>query len=250
MGDEFVEDDNFKLYYDEESRKLKSDMKMIMGNIDSLVKKFLKNFHSNKKLQGEMNKMIYENELFNSKSKLENFTKIVKASKDAIDHELIEKNKANAEMKKKRVEEIDKVKSFVETTYLKALPGAETYLSKGNLKALPMKVQEIDVLELDEGLEEDNANVLFKPKAGKFDDSEEEREIEAEKIEKAKIDPKQFSIYGKSKYNVNNTHSLNTNLNIKHDDIEIGNDNVLGSKKNIEHNNNRGNNNETGNKKQ
>merc|ERR1711934_1348416 len=142
--------------------------KMIMGNIDSLVKKFLKNYHSNKKLQGEMNKMIYENELFNSKSKLENFTKLIKTSKDSIDHLRIEQNKANAEMKKKREEEITKVKEFVETKYLKALPGEETYLSKPQ-KALPQKKikeddeEKIDELELDEDLEKDdkNKNVLF-----------------------------------------------------------------------------------------
>ena len=49
-----MEEESFKMYDDEASRQIKSDLKQMLNNIGSLVNKFMKVYDSNHKLQNEL----------------------------------------------------------------------------------------------------------------------------------------------------------------------------------------------------
>ena len=64
-----MEEDNFNFYADDESRQLKSNLKQMLGNINSLITKFMKDYDSNKKLHKEIQSLIYEDKIYLNKKK-------------------------------------------------------------------------------------------------------------------------------------------------------------------------------------
>lgn len=185
-----MDDDWFRIYNDEESKKLKSDMKNILENINSLVNKFMKSYDSNSKLQKEIKEMIYEGKLFHNKKKLQTFNGIVKNASEVVNQEEIEAAKEKCVMRQKRAEEMNVAKEFVQTAYLKALPQEQ---EKGK-KALHFKEESIhetenkgrnsksnqnknDVVIIpnennNNSSSGGNKNILFKPKFNDSDDEE------------------------------------------------------------------------------
>ena len=228
-----MDDDNFKLYNDEESKKLKSDMKNILENINSLVNKFMKSFDSNKKLQKEMKEMIYEGKLFHNKKKLQTFNTIVKNASEVVNQEDIEAAKEKCVMRQKRTEEMNQAKEFVQTAFLKALP-QEQEISK---KALHYKEEfnheneyKIKNSKTNEHNNESNfiqnndssKHILFKPKFNTSDD-EEEKNNKSKAVGDCYIN--KFL----------NKKGENITSNNDEDDIKIE---LLGKKHKLDHNNN------------
>ncbi len=265
-----MDEDKFRIYDDEESKKLKSDMKNVLENINSLVNKFMKSYDSNKKLQKEMKEMIYQGKLFHNKKKLQIFNSIVKTSSETVDQNEIEEAKKNCLMRQKRADEMEQVKEFVQGKYLNALPASQSEDIK-NKKALHFKEEIIENgsnsntekketknknnLNINNNLNiknetndhnSNNKNILFKPK---FDLLIDEEENDNQYSIKGDCYINKFINSKKENDNKNSNLSENTNKgksNENDDDIKIE---FLGKKHKIEHNNNYQNDNSKENKK-
>ena len=57
-------DDTFKFYTDDDSIKMKNNLRKMLGNINSLVMKFMKTYDGNQKLQGEIQNLMYEDQIY------------------------------------------------------------------------------------------------------------------------------------------------------------------------------------------
>lgn len=244
-----MDEDNFKFYNDEESRKLKSDMKNILENINSLVNKFIKSYDSNKKLQKEIKGMIYEGKLFHNKKKLQTFNSIVKNASEVVNQDEIEAAKEKCIMRQKRAEEMSQAKEFVQTAFLKALPQEKEIGKKAlhlkeedeltseftNLTSKEIKKNNNDDVKNNENnVDSNNKNILFKPK---FNNSDDEAEINKKnnKVDDCYIN-KFLNKNGESNQTDNYDFSKNIPIsNDRDDDIKIE---FLGKKHNIDHNNN------------
>jgi len=249
-----MDEDNFKLYNDEESKKLKSDMKNILENINSLVNKFIKSYDSNKKLQKEMKEMIYQGKLFHNKKKLQIFNGIVKSASECVDQKEIEEAKKSCIMRKKKEDEMDQVKTFIECAKINALP--EDQITK---KALDYKEEKMNIERkinnsnnekiIENGIDridqvnslngnDSKKNIIFKPIFNNFDD-------DVESSEKNKITGdcyiNKFLNKNKNEINVHCTFENQIekdqikDTNTNNDDIKIE---FLGKKHKIDHKNN------------
>lgn len=243
-----MDDDNFRFYNDDESKKLKSDMKNILENINSLVNKFMKSYDSNSKLQKEIKEMIYEGKLFHNKKKLQTFNSIVKNSSEVVNIEEIEAAKEKCVMRQKRAEEMNQAKEFVQTAYLKALPHEqetgkkalhykeETHENDRKNKNSSNEGKNHVIDSNDNNLNSsNNKNILFKPKFNNSDEEDKNKVVGDCYINK---------FLNKNGENTTSNRSENNNFSSskpiksstnEDDDIKIE---FLGKKHKIDHNNN------------
>jgi NAD(P)-dependent dehydrogenase (short-subunit alcohol dehydrogenase family) len=192
-------DDTFKFYTDDESGKLKSDLKKMLGNINSLVLKFMKTYDNNEKLQPEIQNLMYEDQIYTNKKKFQMFTSLLKNSMDSVNIEEVEDNKKKCLMRQKRAEEFTQVKDFVQGAYFKALPEANSNASNDihipeNKKMEPtvhasLKTNGNKTAEITNGTKTTSGNVLFTPKPQVQQQIVDDDDII---IDDVKIDPNQF----------------------------------------------------------
>ena len=121
-----MENDKFKMYTDAESSSVKSTLRQMLGNINSLITKFMKTYDSNKKLQKEIQSLVYEDKIYHNKKKISSFNTLIKNASDSVNIKEIEDIKKDTQMHRKRAEEIEKVKEFVQGTFLKMLPEGQS----------------------------------------------------------------------------------------------------------------------------
>jgi NAD(P)-dependent dehydrogenase (short-subunit alcohol dehydrogenase family) len=226
-----MEEDSFKFYDDEESKQLKSNLKQMLGNINSLITKFMKTYESNKKLQPEIQNLIYEDKIFHYKKKISSFNSLIKNSSDCVNIEEIEESKKKTEMHSKRTEEISKVKEFVQGNFLKMLPEAQQKSELSENKKIPQLEEKKNATTsgnlLSTTATENNSNILFKPqKLQEIQPKEEEDDIKIEFLGKKQKKEKKtktqqnerssvifHSCYTcKKKFTKDNIHFFYTNL--------------------------------------
>jgi NAD(P)-dependent dehydrogenase (short-subunit alcohol dehydrogenase family) len=168
-----MDDDNFKFYNDEESRQLKSSLKQMLGNINSLITKFMKTYDSNSKLQNEIQTMIYQDKIYHHKKKIANFNTLLKNASESVNLDEIEERKKKTVMGSKRAEEIGKVKEFVQGNFLKMLPEDPMNNNKKELADKNLNTEKNLSHKIEIKIEnKTNSNILFVPNKGsqQYDD--------------------------------------------------------------------------------
>lgn len=171
-------DDTFKFYHDDESNKLKSDLRKMLGNINSLVNKFMKTYDNNKKLQGEIQNLMYEDQIYKNKKKFQMFNSILKNAMDTVNTEELENSKKQCLMHQKRSDEISQVKDFVQGAFSKMLPGSEDQNENMTIKNTGRMEYTVNAQNMNKNSNKDNnsqdksdhlnsnqssSNILFKP---------------------------------------------------------------------------------------
>ena len=226
-----MEEDGFKFYNDEESNQLKSNLKQMLGNINSLITKFMKTYESNKKLQPEIQNLIYEDKIFHHKKKISSFNSLIKNSSDSVDIEEVEEIKKKTEMHSKRSEEINKVKEFVQGNFMKMLPEGPRKPEHNGTKKIPQQEEKSSGSTCGNlhtsTVTENNSNILFKPqKLQEIHTKEEDDDIKIEFLGKKQKKEKKtktqqnerssvifHSCYTcKKKFTKDNIHFFYTNL--------------------------------------
>ena len=112
---------SFKMYNDEESNKLKKYMTDTLTNINAQIKKFMQKYENNPKLQNEINLLMYQHPIYNTRKKFRQFVSKLDKSGEIIKDKL-EDFKKETKMYQKRKDEIENIKNFVDVNYLKMLP--------------------------------------------------------------------------------------------------------------------------------
>ena len=190
-------DNSFKMYNDEESVKLKKYMQDTLTNINAQLNKFMDKYKQNPKLQKEIDEMIYKHQIYKSKKNIANFGNLIKKSGN-IDINELEEAKAQTEMYKKRQEEIETVKNFVNVNYLKMLPDQSQVDKK--VKALPEKESKKDnkkVITKEKPIQ--TKNVICAPVEDKTLDKKNDDDQDDIKIETIPIKPP--NVLGKKRKN-------------------------------------------------
>lgn len=124
--------DAFKMYTDEESTELKHYFINALTNMSSIVKRFMEKYIKHPKLHPEIQKLIYEHQIYFSKHKLQTFYQLVKKSGD-VDIKALEAKRETSEMYQKRSKEYSKIKNFVNVNYLRMLSDKEdSSINTGN----------------------------------------------------------------------------------------------------------------------
>ena len=159
-----MENDKFKMYTDAESSSVKSTLRQMLGNINSLITKFMKTYDSNKKLQKEIQSLVYEDKIYHNKKKISSFNTLIKNASDSVNIKEIEDIKKDTQMHRKRAEEIEKVKEFVQGTFLKMLPeGQSNKTVKTNQEENSNNNEQINVTDSTSQIKI-NSNILYTPK--------------------------------------------------------------------------------------
>ena len=159
-----MENDKFKMYTDAESSSVKSTLRQMLGNINSLITKFMKTYDSNKKLQKEIQSLVYEDKIYHNKKKISSFNTLIKNASDSVNIREIEDIKKDTQMHRKRAEEIEKVKEFVQGTFLKMLPeGQSNKTVKTNQEENSNNNEQINVTDSTSQIKT-NSNILYTPK--------------------------------------------------------------------------------------
>ena len=159
-----MENDKFKMYTDAESSSVKSTLRQMLGNINSLITKFMKTYDSNKKLQKEIQSLVYEDKIYHNKKKISSFNTLIKNASDSVNIREIEDIKKDTQMHRKRAEEIEKVKEFVQGTFLKMLPeGQSNKTVKTNQEENSNNNEQINVTDSTSQIKI-NSNILYTPK--------------------------------------------------------------------------------------
>jgi NAD(P)-dependent dehydrogenase (short-subunit alcohol dehydrogenase family) len=181
-------DDTFKFYTDDDSIKMKTDLRKMLGNINSLVMKFMKTYDNNQKLQGEIQNLMYEDQIYKNKKKFQMFNSLLKNAMETVNIEELEDNKKNCLMHQKRSDEMSQVKEFVQGAFLKMLPESQDTNEDEEIKKSKRMEYTVNAHNLSKNsnghkisekkIDEKNqaqsgANILFKPNP-KFDEPEQD----------------------------------------------------------------------------
>lgn len=200
-------DENFVFYQDEESNKLKKDLTAMLGNINSLVTKFVKLYDSNKKLQPEIRTMIYEDKIYNNRKKIGLFNGLLKNASEVVNTEEIMEKKTKSIMHQNRKEELEKVKVFIKENNIindnKAIQGDVAYKNK----MLPDKGS-IDYIDEDDDIK---VTPIQSDKDTKLLGKKHNKNETGNNDERAKVIFLNCYIC-KKKFNSNSIHSFYTNM--------------------------------------
>ena len=184
------EDNSFKMYNDEESKKLKKYMTDTLTNINSQLKKFMLKYEKNPKLQSEIDSLIYQHPIFDNKKTIQKFNTLLKFSGEEEKAKL-EENKQKSRMYRERQKELNKVKDFVNQNYLKMLPEGNNIIKQIEPSKEEKKDNEKEEKK-EEKNEKKNSNIIAdftikeeektKNKNNNNENSEEKSEIKIEEI--------------------------------------------------------------------
>ena len=152
------EDNSFKMYNDEESKKLKKNMTDILTNVNSQLKQFMEKYKKNPKLQPEIDSLIYHHPIFDNKKNVQRLWSLIKNSGEEEKAKL-EEIKKKSKMHRERQKELNKIKDFVNQNYLKMLPEGENKIKKlPDLKE--EKVEENSMKKEKEEPKKKNPNII------------------------------------------------------------------------------------------
>ena len=199
-------DDNFKMYNDEESKKLKKYLTNTLNTIQTLSIKFLKKCEAFPKLKEEINNLICSHSIFKNRNKIHNFAMMIMNAEKQLKEKIIDIQE-KSDMRQKRKEELEQINNFLSTGYKKMLSDGS---DQTKIKKLlpPPKKEENDKIEKEKEKNNINKseNILFD--FTKKDEPKKEEEEDDILVEDTKdVEMKKFLMKKRKKLNDKNNQT-------------------------------------------
>ena len=112
--------DNFKMYNDEETKKLKKYLINTLNTIQTLSLKFIKKYEAFPKLKEEIDNLICSHSIFKNRNKIHSFAMMIMNAEKKLKEKIIDIQE-KSDMRQKRKEELDQINNFLSTGYKKML---------------------------------------------------------------------------------------------------------------------------------
>ena len=198
--------DNFKMYNDEETKKLKKYLINTLNTIQTLSLKFIKKYEAFPKLKEEIDNLICSHSIFKNRNKINSFAMMIMNAEKKLKEKIIDIQE-KSDMRQKRKEELDQINNFLSTGYKKMLTDGSDQNKIKKLLPAPKK----EDLPKKEKKEDNNKseNILFdftkkdKPKK----EEKEEDDILVEDTKDAEM--KKFLLKKRKKLNDKNNEKQN-----------------------------------------
>ena len=198
--------DNFKMYNDEETKRLKRYLINTLNTIQTLSLKFIKKYEAFPKLKEEIDNLICSHSIFKNRNKIHSFAMMIMNAEKKLKEKIIDIQE-KSDMRQKRKEELDQINNFLSTGYKKMLTDGS---DQNKIKKLLPAPKKEDLPKKEK--KEDNyksGNILF-DFTKKDEPKKEEKEEDDILVEDTKdAEMKKFLLKKRKKLNDKNNEKQN-----------------------------------------
>ena len=200
--------DNFKMYNDEETKKLKKYLINTLNTIQTLSLKFIKKYEAFPKLKEEIDNLICSHSIFKNRNKIHSFAMMIINAEKKLKEKIIDIQE-KSDMRQKRKEELDQINNFLSTGYKKMLTDGS---DQNKIKKLLPSPKKEDLPKKEKKEDKHNnksGNILF-DFTKKDEPKKEEKEEDDILVEDTKdAEMKKFLLKKRKKLNDKNNEKQN-----------------------------------------